>query len=277
VPAPTRRSFLLGAAACLAAAACASGDPGAAGSNGAPDTGTAPPPPGSPPPAPPDTARPAAVDAGAPPSTRPTGARFAARGPADDTRVALTFHTDGSLDVAARLVDALARASVPATCFIVGSWLEANPTWARRLLDAGHELANHTYSHPTAGRLTADALQHDIERCRDVLVRLTGSPGRLFRPSGTDDGLAEPGPAIMAAATAAGYPVVAGFDVDPLDYRDPGAAAVRTRTLAAVRGGSVVSLHFGHPGTVDALPAILSGLRDRGLRPVTAGELLSGV
>jgi peptidoglycan/xylan/chitin deacetylase (PgdA/CDA1 family) len=188
--------------------------------------------------------------------------------------VALTFHTDGGLDVAARLVDTLARAAVPATCFIVGSWLEANPGWARRLLDAGHELANHTYSHPSSGRLTTRALQTDIERCRDVLVRLTGSPGRLFRPSGTDDGLAEPGPAIMAAAAGAGYPVVAGFDVDPLDYQDPGAAAVRSRTLDAVRAGSVVSLHFGHPGTADALPAILTGLRDRGLRPVTAGELL---
>jgi len=108
--------------------------------------------------------------------------------------VALTFHTDGSLDVATRLVDALARASVPATCFIVGSWLEANPTWARRLLDAGHELANHTYSHPTAGRLTADALQRDIERCRDVHLEMRvdadndvppgQAPSRSLRPTG---------------------------------------------------------------------------------------------
>jgi peptidoglycan/xylan/chitin deacetylase (PgdA/CDA1 family) len=269
VPAPTRRSFLLGAAACAVAAACGSNDRDAAGAGrDAPSPVTTAVPPGSA--APPPDPAPATTAT----STPPAGARFAARGPADDSRVALTFHTDGALDVAGRLVAVLARASVPATCFIVGSWLEANPTWAHRLADAGHELANHTYTHPTSGKLTATALQQDIERCRDVLVRLTGSPGRLFRPSGTDDGVAEPGPAIMAAAAGAGYHVVAGFDVDPLDYRDPGAAAVRTRTLDAVRGGSIVSLHFGHPGTVDALPAILTGLADRGLRPVTASELL---
>ena len=59
-----------------------------------------------------------------------------------------------------------------------------------------------------------------------------------------------------------------GFDVDPLDYDDPGADAVVQRTLATVAAGSIVSLHFGHSGTVDAMPAILDGLAQKGLTPV---------
>ena len=71
-------------------------------------------------------------------------------------------------------------------------------------------------------------------RCRDVLVRLTGGPGAAFRPSGTDDGTVSPGDQVLSVAAEAGYATVLGFDVDPLDYQDPGAAAVTERTLAAV-------------------------------------------
>ena len=58
------------------------------------------------------------------------------------------------------------------------------------------------------------------------------------------------------------------YDVDSLDYTDPGPDAVVATVLGSVRPGSIVSLHLGHPGTVTALPAILRGLAGRGLRPV---------
>ena len=65
-----------------------------------------------------------------------------------------------------------------------------------------------------------------------------------------------------------------GFDVDPLDYDDPGADVVVQRTLAAVEAGSIVSLHCGHAGTVDALPAILDGIERKGLVAGTTSALL---
>ncbi len=205
----------------------------------------------------------------------PTGpARFIVSGPTTKPRVALTFHTDGDLTLAAQLLDVLASRKTVITSFVVGQWLDANPTWAKRLLDAGHELANHTYTHPTFSSLTPAAMSTEIVRCRDVLIRLTGSGGRYFRPSGTDDGFTSPSAAGLDAAGAAGYPVVLGYDVDPLDYQDPGGTAVAQRTLATVRAGSVVSLHFGHAGTIAALPTILDGLAQRGLTPVTVSQLL---
>src|SRR5262249_28788399 len=190
-------------------------------------------------------------------------------------RVALTFHTDGDLGLAQQYLDAFAARGVHVTCFVVGQWLDANPSWAAKLTAAGHELANHTYSHLTFEKLSPQQMSDEIVRCRDVLVRLTGKPGRYFRPSGTDDGVTPPSAATLAAAGAAGYASVLGYDVDPLDYTDPGAAAVTQRTLAAVRAGSVVSLHFNHPGTLSALPGILDGLGQRSLSPVTTTELLA--
>ena len=187
----------------------------------------------------------------------------------------MTFHTSGDPTIAGQLLDLFSARNVPITAFIVGSWLDANPTWAQRLLAGGHELANHTYNHLTFASLSPAQMDSEITRCRDVLVRLTGSGGRLFRPSGTEDGLATPSAAVLDSAGRAGYPVVLGFNVDPLDYNDPGAAVVTQRVLAAAVPGSVISLHFDHAGTVSAMPGILDGLVSRGLHTVTASQLLA--
>jgi peptidoglycan/xylan/chitin deacetylase (PgdA/CDA1 family) len=118
-------------------------------------------------------------------------------------------------------------------------------------------------------------MMNEVAGCRDAIRRLTGSGGRYFRPSGTANGTDEPAPAVLDAAAASGYPIVVGYDVDPADYNDPGAAAVSRRTIEAMQAGSIVSLHFGHAGTIEALPSIVSALRQRGLVPVTMTSLLA--
>jgi peptidoglycan/xylan/chitin deacetylase (PgdA/CDA1 family) len=73
-------------------------------------------------------------------------------------------------------------------------------------------------------------------------------------------------------AGAAGYLTVLSYDVDSRDYTDPGAASIRRNVRAAV-AGSVVSMHLGHPGTLEAIPGLIEDLTARGLRPVTASRL----
>ena len=75
---------------------------------------------------------------------------------------------------------------------------------------------------------------------------------------------------------AAGYHRCISYEVDPQDYADPGRDVVISRTLVGTSDGSIVSLHLGHQGTDEALPAILSGLAGRGLRPVRLSTLLAG-
>jgi len=261
-----RRMFLTGSAIALLAAACSS--EGNASSPLAHSASTAPTAPPTIPPTTPPTTTPTT-------SARPTGpAEFVATGPTTAPRVALTFHTDGDLGLVDQLLAALSARKAPITAFVVGQWLDANPTYAQRLVDGGHELANHTYTHPSFASLAPAAMADEITRCRDVLARLTGTGGTFFRPSGTGDGTQRPSDAVLAAAGAAGYPVVLGFDVDPLDYDQPGADVVVQRVLDRVKPGSIVSLHFGYAGTVTALPRILDGLAQRQLTPVTASQLL---
>ena len=208
----------------------------------------------------------------APPAGSPS--QFVSRGPATGARIALTFHTDGDLQLAHGLLDVLAAHRVRVTTFVVGSWLDANPSWAKRLVDGGHELANHTYHHLGFAKLTPTKMADEITRCRDVLIRTGGTPGDFFRPSGTENGIDSPSPAVLAAAGAAGYSTVLGYDLDPMDYKDPGAAVVEQRVLAGLHDGAIVSLHFGHQGTIEALPTILDTITGKGLQIVTAGELL---
>jgi peptidoglycan/xylan/chitin deacetylase (PgdA/CDA1 family) len=261
-PSLSRRGFLTGAALVLGAVATACGDSGGTDSAATSSSAATTAPPTAAPPTP------------APTTSAPALARFVDTGPTTKARVALTFHTNGDLGLVDQLLQVFETRQVKITSFIVGNWLDANPDMAKRIADAGHEFANHTYTHPSFFQLGRDAQLDEVERCRDVLVRLTGGPGAAFRPSGTDDGTAPPGDQVLSVAAQAGYATVLGFDVDPLDYDDPGADAVTQRTLAAVHPGAIVSLHFGHSGTVAAMPAILDGLEQRHLTPVTVSTLL---
>jgi peptidoglycan/xylan/chitin deacetylase (PgdA/CDA1 family) len=153
---------------------------------------------------------------------------------------------------------------------VVGNWLATNAHFADRILAEGHDLGNHTWSHPTLTADDAAQTQAEIRRCARLLTRLTGSSGSWFRPSGTPRAT----PLILREAGAAGYPTSLSYDVDPLDYTDPGASAIADRVLSAVRGGSIVSLHTLYPGTADALPAIFDGLHQRGLSAVATSAML---
>ena len=184
---------------------------------------------------------------------------------------ALTFHGSGDVSLAVALLDKARTRHVPVTIFAVGQWLEQNPTMAKRIIDGGNELANHTYTHPTLGRVARPGVAAEITKCRDVLVRLVGTNGGWFRPSGVEG---VPSQLILDEAGAAGYRTAVGFDVDPLDYTDPGADAVVTRTAAKLRAGSIVSLHLGHAGTVAAFDRIVDGAENAGIGLVTVATLL---
>jgi peptidoglycan/xylan/chitin deacetylase (PgdA/CDA1 family) len=207
----------------------------------------------------------------APPEAAPGGpARFVQHGPSDSGAVALTFHGSGDIALTRRMLDLTKRLGVPITVFAVGTWLDANPGVARDLLAAGHELANHTYTHPVMGRLGRAAAATEITRCRDALSAHGGGPGRWFRPSGMDVAT----PLVLEEAGKAGYATVIGYSVDSHDYLDPGPSIIESRVAAGTRPGAIVSLHLGHEGTLTAMEPMVQRIRAAGLRPVTVSTLL---
>jgi peptidoglycan/xylan/chitin deacetylase (PgdA/CDA1 family) len=264
----TRRQVLALAAAAAGLAGCSPSDEEtvrpttprtapSAGSTGTP-AGTVPTPPG------------VSSTPSRPPAQRGP-AREVAHGPRTSSAVAITFHGAGSPTIAREVLRELRRGDVRATVLAVGTWLDAEPDMARRVLDGGHDLGNHTQHHLPMRGLSPVVAFREVHVCAQRLRRLTGSQGQWFRASGTQHTTA----VIRAAAGRAGYARCLSYDVDSLDWTDPGADAVVRNVLARARKGSIISLHLGHPGTVRALPAVLDGLRRQGLRPGSVSELFS--
>lgn len=191
-------------------------------------------------------------------------------GPRSRGEVALTFHGAGDISLTEQILRDCAEHDARITIFAVGQWLSGTPAVGRQILAAGHELGNHTWSHQQMPGLSARVADDEIRRGADALRKATGSVGWWFRPSGTPHST----PTIRAAASLSGYRRCVSYDVDPKDYLDPGSDLVVSRTLGQVRSGSIVSLHLGHIGTVQALSKILAGLSAKGLAPVTLSRLL---
>ncbi|ANW17985.1 polysaccharide deacetylase family protein [Streptomyces clavuligerus] len=261
-PIDRRRALRTGAGAAVAALALGCGGPGPAPTGtGATPRGT-----GATPQGPGATTGPA-----------PAARRFPGRpaeivhGPRDRDRVALTFHGGGDPATARAVLAEAERAGARITVLAVGSWLDHHPELARRILDGGHDLGNHTQNHRTITELPEAEAAAEITACAQRLRRLTGSAGTWFRPSRTRFTT----PLLTRLAQRAGYPHTLSYDLDSLDFTSPGATAVTRTVTGQIRRGSVVSLHFGYADTVAALPALLDDLHRRGLRAVTTTELLS--
>ncbi|MFD8981509.1 polysaccharide deacetylase family protein [Streptomyces sp. NPDC059564] len=254
---PGRRAALRAGAAALAglSAAC-----------GADRTAAGPPAPASPVPAKPAPARPAPA-----PHRFPGQPVEIGHGPRDRPAVALTFHGNGDPAIARSVLAEAEKAGARVTVLAIGTWLDAHPDMARRVLDGGHELGNHTQRHLAINDLPEAEAYAEITGCAQRLKRLTGSIGTWFRPSQTQYA----SPLVQKLAQRAGYPHVLSYDVDSLDFTSPGAATVLRTVTGTIHGGSVVSLHFGYADTVDAMPPLLEELARRELRAVTTTELLT--
>jgi peptidoglycan/xylan/chitin deacetylase (PgdA/CDA1 family) len=227
--------------------------------------------------APPGSSRPASAAAIPSPTRSPPGdaglhlGPQVVHGPRHRAQVALTFHGQGPVAMADALLAEAERAGARVTVLAVGTWLEQYPQIAHRILRGGHDLGNHTMHHLDIAAMDASGAYAEIVGCTRRLRALTGSIGRWFRPSQTQYAT----PLIERAARKAGYPTCVSYDVDSLDYTDPGPDAVVATVLSSARRGSIISLHLGHSGTVTAMPAIVRGLARRRLRPVTLTELLA--
>jgi len=194
-------------------------------------------------------------------------------GPRSTPQIALTFHGAGDKAMANKLLGILKSTQTPVTVFAVGAWLKADNSIAKQILDGGHDLGNHTMNHLQSKTLSAAKLDSEISGCATELISLIGNHGKFFRPSGTQYSTA----LIRKTALKYGYKKCISYDVDSHDYQDVGKAAVIKNVMSTVKNGSIVSLHFGHQDTIDALPTLLTQLHAKGLAPVTLSTMLGTI
>lgn len=184
--------------------------------------------------------------------------------------VALTFD-DGPGPATEPLLDVLAAADARATFFVLGSRVEANADIIARMHADGHEVANHTLTHPRLTSESSKDIAREFDATSDRIEDITGERPALIRPpyGATDDDVA-------AVAKNQGLVQVL-WDVDPLDWKDRDADTIAKRVVKKVQAGSIVLSHDLYDTTGDAYVDIVEALIDEGYTLVTVSELLGDV
>lgn len=184
-------------------------------------------------------------------------------------RVALTFDDGPHPRHTPVLLDILANYRAKATFYVIGSLVRRYPEIARRIVDEGHELANHTWTHPTLSRLGTRSVLREIDRTQQVIWDTVGAVPVTMRPP---YGAFTQRQSRMLQAER-NLPTVI-WSVDPQDWRRPGSSVVARRMIRGARPGAIILAHDIHGPTVRAIPAALEGIAAQGLGFATMSELL---
>lgn len=183
---------------------------------------------------------------------------------------AMTFDDGPHPSQTPRLLDMLARWNLKATFFMVGKNAAAYPRIVQRIAAEGHEVANHSWSHPSLAKLPDAAVRSELRRTHDAIFNACGVAPLCYRP---------PYGAITAAqkswiAHEFGYPTII-WSVDPNDWKDRNSSIISSRIRAGARAGSIILAHDIHATTVSAMPSTLPALEQRGLRFVSVATLIT--
>src|SRR5205814_6077565 len=187
----------------------------------------------------------------------------------DGPYIAMTFDDGPSATLTPKLLDILATHQIKATFFVIGENVAEHPEIVTRAAREGHEIGNHSWSHPNFGKMSDDGVRSQVQRTDAAIKSATGARPTLLRP---------PYGSITAREKRwindqFGYQIIL-WDVDPYDWKRPGTSVVRNRILKETRPGSIVLSHDIHPGTIEAMPSTFDALAAKGFKFITVSELI---
>jgi len=194
--------------------------------------------------------------------------------------IALTFDDGPDPRFTPQILDILSKAGVKATFFVIGGNAEKNPELLRRIFAEGHDIGNHTYTHPNIEDVSKTQLNLEVSATERLFESVLGHQTHLFRSPYGEDSEPETQDQVrpLEILGAQGY-VFVGMRIDPSDWEQPGVDAIvdAVERQAETGEGNVVLLHDSggdRSQTVKALPRIIDSLREKGYRFVSVSELL---
>ncbi len=187
----------------------------------------------------------------------------------DKKQVAISFDAAWGNDDTEQLIKILAEYDVPATFFVVGAWVDKYPESVKQLSDAGHQIQNHSNTHPHMPQLSKEQMRDEIESCNQKIKAITGVCPTLLRPPyGDYDN------ALIETMTDLNMYTIQ-WDVDSLDWKDNATPdSICKRVTSKVKNGSIVLFHNDADHTPEALPNILKCLKDEGYEFVFIEDLI---
>ncbi|HEL9598643.1 TPA: polysaccharide deacetylase family protein [Streptococcus suis] len=180
-------------------------------------------------------------------------------------QVALTFDDGPSRLTTPIVLDLLKKYKAKATFFVLGQNIAGNEDILKRMKDEGHEIANHTWSHPNLTRITADQVKQEIELTQSAIEEVIGHRPSFMRP---------PYGAVNGSVAAAAGLASIYWNVDTQDWSNRDPHLILSQVKAYTNPGAIILMHDIHQTTVDGLEPVLQYLTEQQYSLVTTTELL---
>lgn len=185
-----------------------------------------------------------------------------------EKKVAITFDAAWGDEYTDQILDILEENGVKATFFLVGSWVDKYPDKVKKIFDKGHEIGNHSTTHPHFSQLSPLKMKEEIFKTSEKIRRITGKETNLFRPPFGDYNSL-----VVKTVKEAGHYCIQ-WDVDSIDWKDPGEDVIYNRVVSRVTNGSIVLFHNYAKQTPPVLDKIIKELKKKGFQFVTVSELI---
>src|SRR5665647_1346192 len=187
----------------------------------------------------------------------------------EEKKIAISFDGAWGAEYTSKIMDILEEKNIKTTFFLVGFWVEKYPDKVKEIAQRGHEIANHSTTHPQMSKLGKEQIISEIMSTQKKIEELAGDRAvRLIRPPFGDynDLL------INTCREIGFYPIQ--WDVDSLDWKELGVSPMYDRVTKKVQNGSIILFHNNAKYTTEALPSILDYLLAEGYTIVPVSELI---
>ena len=186
----------------------------------------------------------------------------------EDNVITVSFDASWGGDQTLRILDLLDEYNAKATFFLVGIWVDKYPELVKEIHARGHEIGNHSDSHPEMSKLSKEQIIRELDGCSDKIEALTGQRPTSFRPPyGDYDN------EVVTVARSEGYEVVQ-WSIDSLDWKNKGVDDLIRRSTKDVHKGDIILFHNDSKYILQALPTILKTYQQQGFTMIPAREIL---
>lgn len=185
-----------------------------------------------------------------------------------DRKIAISFDAAWGSEYTRQIMDILDEYNIKTTFFVVKFWVEDNPEMAKEIVNRGHEIGNHSASHPEMGGLSDGEIEKEIMTTHQTIKEVTGFEPLLFRPP-----FGHYSEKLLAKIAGLGYYAIQ-WDVDSLDWKERGAEDIIRRVSEKAQPGSIVLFHNNAKYITAALPRVLEHFRQQNYEVVPISQLI---
>ena len=186
----------------------------------------------------------------------------------DDKVLSISFDASWGADKTLSILDILDEHNVKTTFFLVGGWVDKYPDMVKEIAARGHEIGNHSDTHPHMSQLSESDIKDELRIMSDKVEKLTGVRPTLFRPPYGDYNNR-----VIEVARAEGYECVQ-WSIDSLDWKDRGTEDIIKQCTYRVDNGDIVLFHNDSNDIVNALPTVIKHYQGLGYTIIPVSELL---